>query len=211
MIIYIAGLYSVGNIDENIANARKAAIEVWESGNVAICPHLNTAHFEIDASLDHDDYIDGDLKILARCDAILMLRNWKISKGAKIENLYALEHKIPIYYYPDIPPLHPLEVECPLQVTGFMETIMGMWRLHLSKNQDYSPMNIQLTGEPGLVTRIWDKTARLLALTGFRANITNATFSAPKTPNHEAIEDTYFDIAVYGVIGILYRFGMWGK
>jgi hypothetical protein len=210
MIIYIAGLYS-GNINENIANARKAAIGVWESGNVAICPHLNTAHFEIDASLDHDDYIEGDLKILARCDAILMLHNWKASKGAKIENQFAMEHKIPIFYYPDIPPVHPLEKECPLQVNGFIDVIMGMYRLHLRKNMDYSPMNVQLTGEPGLVTRIWDKTSRLLSLSGFRAQISNPTFSTPKTPNNEAKEDTYFDLALYGVIGILYRFGLWGK
>ena len=102
MIIYISGKYS-GSIAENIKEARKVAIEVWESGHVALCPHLNTAHFEEDCKLEYDDYIKGDLILLERCDAILMLEGWEESQGAQIELQYAEKLGLPVYYYPDIP------------------------------------------------------------------------------------------------------------
>ena len=103
MIVYISGPYTIGNIDENIQKARKVAIEVWESGNVALCPHLNTAHFELDCKCSYDDYLDGDLALLGRCDSILMMEGWEDSNGAKAEKKWAKGLGIPIYYYPNIP------------------------------------------------------------------------------------------------------------
>jgi hypothetical protein len=102
MIIYISGKYS-GDIDNNIALARKVAIEVWERGHVALCPHLNTANFEKDCKLQYDDYIKGDLLLIEGCQAILMLPGWEESQGAQIELEYAEKLGLPVYYYPDIP------------------------------------------------------------------------------------------------------------
>jgi len=101
MILYIAGKYR-GDIDANIAAARKVAIELWEAGFTVICPHLNTAHFERDCSIPEDNYIKGDLHILSRCDAVIMLEGWQQSEGAMIEHMMAKEWGIPVYYYPDI-------------------------------------------------------------------------------------------------------------
>lgn len=98
MIIYIAGKYS-GEIDKNIADARRVAIKIWEAGHVALCPHLNTANFEKDCTLEYDGYIKGDLKLLERCDAILMLKGWEESQGAQIELEYAESRGLPVYYY----------------------------------------------------------------------------------------------------------------
>lgn len=214
MLIYTAGPYSADTtegIAQNIAAAREAAIKLWDAGHVALCPHLNTAHFEQDSIATYGQYIDGDLNMLARCDAILMLEGWEKSKGASLEWDYASELHMPIYYYPHIPPLHPTEVRCPEQSKGFREIMGQMLRLHAKKNADYSPMNVLMTGEVGLITRLWDKTARLLSLNGFRAEISKATYTAPTEPANESIDDSYLDLAVYSVIGLLLRLGKWGK
>jgi uncharacterized UPF0146 family protein len=102
MIVYTAGKYS-GNVDENIANARKVAIELWEMGHAVICPHLNSAHMELDCKATWEDYLNGDLEIISRMDAIVMLEGWEDSKGAKMELDFARKLNIPVYFAPDYP------------------------------------------------------------------------------------------------------------
>lgn len=210
MIVYIAGPYR-GDVQKNIASARKVAKEVWESGNVALCPHLNTAHFELDCSCCDQIYINGDLDLLARCDAIVMCPGWEQSKGSLGEHAYASERGIPIYIYPDMPDKHVTEKRAPDQCSAFIDAIMKMYRTHLRKNADYSPANILGTGDLGLVTRLWDKIARLMNLSGFKLSLEKSTYEKPLTPSNEAIDDTFEDLAVYGVIGMLLRKGMWGR
>jgi CTP synthase (UTP-ammonia lyase) len=101
MIIYISGKYTDDTqekIDVNIALARKHAIKLWEAGYTVICPHLNTANFEKDCKIEWNEYIKGDLEIISKCDAILMLHKWEESKGATIERQYARNNGIPIFY-----------------------------------------------------------------------------------------------------------------
>jgi len=211
MLIYVAGKYS-GNVDENIAAARKVSIALWEKGHAVICPHLNTAHMEIDCGVSYEAYMQGDFNIISRCDALVMIENWRDSKGAKREHKYAESLGIPIYYAPDVPDLHRTETTSPIQCQAFREVLGKMYRTHLSKNADYSPANILLTGETGLVTRLWDKTARLLNLTGFKFTaLLHEGIDPPRNPKHESIEDTYQDMAVYAVIGLLLRNGKWGR
>lgn len=156
----------------------------------------------------------GDLPLLARCDALLLPADWKNGTHEAAETAwgYATAQGIPIYVLPDMPVPHPTELRCPEQVSAFMEIVMRMYRVHLAKNSDYSPANILVPGELGLVTRLWDKVARLLNLSGFRFEVVSAGhYEQPKTPNFEAVEDSYMDLAVYGVIGLLLRRGQWGK
>lgn len=106
MLVYLAGKYTQGNIEENIAVARKAAIDLWEKGYFVICPHLNTAHFEVDCKASYEDYMAGDLEMVKRVDAIVMLPNWVDSPGAKRELRHAARNGVPIYFYPEaLPPL----------------------------------------------------------------------------------------------------------
>jgi len=210
MLIYIAGPYR-GNVDENISKARLIAIEVWESGNTALCPHLNTYHFEQDCNVDDEVYLTRDLDILSRCDAILMIPSWKDSTGAKRELSFALDNNIPVYYYPELPPLNQTEQLRPKQCEAFRLITGAMYRLHLAKNHDYSPANILATGEIGLVTRLWDKIARLMNLIGFRFEIYGQSFEKPSEPKNESINDTLIDAANYAVIGQILRQGNWGK
>ena len=101
-VIYIAGKYR-GDIDANIAIARKVAIELWEMGHAVFCPHLNTQHFEVDCCVPEDAYIQGDLEILKRCDGVVMLPGWRESKGATQEYYAALRAGLPVWFYPSVP------------------------------------------------------------------------------------------------------------
>lgn len=96
VLIYIAGRYS-GNIQENIRKARQAAIRLWELGYTVFCPHLNTIHFENDCKCNYEDYVKGDLVILERSDALLMIEGWEDSKGAIREYEFAQAQNLPIF------------------------------------------------------------------------------------------------------------------
>ena len=100
-VVYVAGRYSGkdrNEVSENIALARKYAIEIWRIGHVALCPHLNTAHFDDDIVLSAEEYYKRDLKMLERCDVIFMLPNWQQSTGAKIELEFARANDIPAIF-----------------------------------------------------------------------------------------------------------------
>lgn len=213
MLLYLAGPYTTGDVDHNIQVARKIACEVWEKPDLyAITPHLNTAHFEDDCQADYSKYMAGDFRILSTCDALLMLPDWHKSPGANAEKEYAEYLGIPVYFYPNIPAPHPTELKRPQQSTMFLETVMRMYRVHLNKNADYSPANIMGTGEVGIMTRLWDKIARLMNLVGFRLEISEpAHYEVPDKPKNESLEDNIIDAAVYPIIWLIMRAGKWGR
>ncbi len=88
-----------------------------------------------------------------------------------------------------------------------IDTDMGREALYIAlenvallnrKHKDYGPGNISATGEHGVVTRIADKSARLIQLV--MKNI---------GPANETVEDSYADISNYGLIGQLLRRNLW--
>ena len=98
-VIYIAGPFRGPNaweIEQNIRRAETLALEVWKLGAAAICPHANTRFFQ-NAAPDKV-WLDGDLEILKRCDAILMTDDWEKSEGAKAEYTFAKKNGIPVFY-----------------------------------------------------------------------------------------------------------------
>ena len=104
MIVYVAGKYT-GNVQENIDKAVQVAGELWRMGHAVICPHANSAHFEdLFPDISWNTYVDGDLQIISRVDAVVMLEGWQDSKGAVMEREYALDNHIIVYYAPDYPP-----------------------------------------------------------------------------------------------------------
>ena len=97
--MYVAGPFrgpSHWAIAENIRNAERLALEVWRRGAAAICPHANTAHFQ-DAAPDHV-WLDGDLELLKRCDAVLLTPDWERSNGACAEKATAEAARIPVLF-----------------------------------------------------------------------------------------------------------------
>lgn len=82
---------------QNVLRAAALALEVWKvPGAVAICPHLNTAFYE--GSAPAETWLNGDLEILRRCDAVLMTRDWELSEGARAEKAFAEQHGIPVLH-----------------------------------------------------------------------------------------------------------------
>ncbi|MEO1522858.1 MAG: DUF4406 domain-containing protein [Cyanobacteria bacterium J06633_2] len=106
MLIYIAGPYRAGNgrtVEDNIRAAEKAAIAIWETGHYALCPHLNTAHFEGKAiGVSDEQYLAGTMEMLRRCDAVVMVENWEESGGAVKEYDYAKSVGMPVHYSPQL-------------------------------------------------------------------------------------------------------------
>jgi len=61
---------------------------------------------------------------------------------------------------------HPTELKLPEQTRAFREFDANSYKIHLDKNHDYSPANILVAGEIGILVRIWDKLCRLFNLYG---------------------------------------------
>lgn len=104
-VVYIAGPYRAKPDPNNqyvqtlnIRRAEALAHDVWSMGAAALCPHLNTANFQ--GSLPDQVWLDGDLAMLAKCDAVLMTPDWELSAGARVEQQFALDRGIPVFYSP---------------------------------------------------------------------------------------------------------------
>lgn len=101
-VIYIAGKYrdtrGEWHIRENIRTAEKAAQMVWQWGGVALCPHKNTAFFGGLPGCPDSVWLEGDLELLKRCDAVWAISNFHDSSGALAEIAYARRNNIPILY-----------------------------------------------------------------------------------------------------------------
>ena len=96
-LIYVAGKYRAkteNEIFENIIAARKIARRLWEEGWAVICPHANTMF--MGGIADDSAFLEGDLEMIRRCDAIYMMNNWWESVGATKELALARELKIQI-------------------------------------------------------------------------------------------------------------------
>jgi nucleoside 2-deoxyribosyltransferase len=106
-VIYIAGPYRATNPDGspdmfrvqwNVMEAMTQALEVWRRGAIALCPHANTMFFTGAESLPDAVWLEGDLELLRRCDAVLTTPRWRFSEGAKAEVRFAVENGIPVFH-----------------------------------------------------------------------------------------------------------------
>lgn len=97
-VIYIAGPFRGKDhweIEQNIRVAETLALEVWRLGAACVCPHTNTRLFQ--GAAPDEVWLNGDLEILRRCDAVLLTPDWERSSGARAEADFALENGIPIF------------------------------------------------------------------------------------------------------------------
>ena len=98
-VIYISGSYRGKDENEvfnNIIHARNAAFELWHLGWACICPHTNTIF--MGSMMGDKMFLEGDLEIVSRCDAIFMLNNWIKSTGAQAELKLAISLNKEVYY-----------------------------------------------------------------------------------------------------------------
>jgi len=95
-VIYVAGKYradSESGVFENIIHSRAVAQRLWHEGWAVICPHMNSAFMGLNLI-----FLDGDLEILKRCDAIYMLKDWEQSVGATKELEIAKKCGLKVYF-----------------------------------------------------------------------------------------------------------------
>lgn len=97
-VIYVAGPFRGANhwqIAENIRRAERLALEVWRMGAAAICPHANTAHFQ--GAAPDEVWLEGNLELLRRCDAMVVTEGWQKSEGTKAEIFKANQWSKPVF------------------------------------------------------------------------------------------------------------------
>lgn len=98
-VVYIAGPFRASNaweIECNIRRAEGLALEVWRLGCAAICPHTNTRFFQ--GAADDNVWLEGDIEILKRCDAVITAPMWMDSRGAIAEIVVANASGIPVFH-----------------------------------------------------------------------------------------------------------------
>jgi hypothetical protein len=98
-LLFISGPYRAETrtgVAQNIKRAREAALRLWSPDTAVICPHMNTAF--MDGVQSDTVWLQGDLEILARCDAIYMLKGWKLSFGAVAEHQLATDLGLEVMY-----------------------------------------------------------------------------------------------------------------
>lgn len=104
-VIYVAGPFRARNANgtnsawgtqQHVMRAMELALEIWKRGHAAICPHANTMFFQDSAGCADDVWLYGDLELLRRCDAVLMVPGWEKSQGATAEKEVAESRGIPV-------------------------------------------------------------------------------------------------------------------
>ncbi len=102
MIVYVSGPYSAPTREarlDNVLEAVEVGIEIRKKGHFPVIPHLYDLFDEIAKKMGHNfdwqSYIDMDLAILERCDALYFIGE---SKGACIELERAKELGLKIFY-----------------------------------------------------------------------------------------------------------------
>ena len=98
IVVYIAGPYvgeSAWAIEENVRRAEALALGVWRLGAVPICPHTSSRFFY--GAIEEKTALDGDLELVSRCDALILVDDWRRSRGARSERAFAEELAIPIF------------------------------------------------------------------------------------------------------------------
>lgn len=111
--VYVAGPFGAKHLLQNRYNvlmAEMAGACVAIAGHVPIIPHANTANFQdllqlFGARTPEEDlqfWYQATASMQKRCDATLMLPNWKTSRGATQEFQWAELHH-PKMVLPEVP------------------------------------------------------------------------------------------------------------
>jgi len=106
-VIYVAGPFRAVNPDgspdmfrvhQNVIRAMALGLEVWLRGAVALVPHANTWCYTGASGLADQVWLDGDLELVRRCDAVLLTPDWVKSHGAYQEQAVAHSLNLPVFY-----------------------------------------------------------------------------------------------------------------
>lgn len=102
LVIYVAGPYRDADLDvvrDNISRADYWGRRLRAMGHHPIVPHTMTQSW--DGQFTFEQIMDTDLRILARCDALLYLGH---SEGARMEKEQAVALGLPVFTPSNLPP-----------------------------------------------------------------------------------------------------------
>ena len=97
-LIYICGPFRAETYwaqEQNVRVAEDAAVSCWRHGFAVICPHANTRFFQ--GAVPDKVWLEGDLEIVRRCDALYLVDGWQHSEGASGEIELAGKLGIPVF------------------------------------------------------------------------------------------------------------------
>jgi len=97
-LVYIAGPFRGANaweVENNIRDAESYGFKVAEIGAVPVIPH--TMYRFWDGTLTDEFWLAATLETMRRCDAVLLLPNWKRSTGSKAEKAEAIRLGMPVF------------------------------------------------------------------------------------------------------------------
>ena len=121
-----------------------------------------------------------------------------------------VEYSVIKYDDPDI--VEQMEKEWPVMTDEFKRVMFTQYELFCKKQSNYGPDNISLG------TKLDNDTDIKVSLTGlwFRMNdkiqrLKQMVVMGKKDSVGEAIEDSYQDLSVYGIIAQIVKNGKWGK
>lgn len=106
-VIYIAGPFRSMNkngksnawgVQRNVMDAMAMSLEVWKRGHVGLCPHSNAMFFQDADECADSVWLEGDIELLRRSDAVLVTPTWEKSSGACAEVNWAVDHGMPVLY-----------------------------------------------------------------------------------------------------------------
>ena len=98
-VIYVAGPFrgpTAWDVEQHIRWAEEQALAIWRLGAAALCPHTNSRFFH--GAAPEAVWLDGYLEMLSRCDAVLMVDEWRNSAGAQAEHRAAEVQQKPVFY-----------------------------------------------------------------------------------------------------------------
>ena len=97
-LIYVAGPYRGKNswaVEQNIRYAEEVGFELAELGAVPVIPHSMYRYF--DRTLTDEFWLAGAIELMRRCDAVVLVDNWRTSSGSIMERDRAEELGLPVF------------------------------------------------------------------------------------------------------------------
>jgi len=85
-LIYVAGPYrgkTAADVECNIVLARTMGMRIAKLGAYPVIPHSNTSHF--DGLAPDEVFLEGTMRLMESCDAVVVLPGWKDSTGTMDE------------------------------------------------------------------------------------------------------------------------------
>ena len=97
-LVYIAGRYRAAtewDVYCNIEAARQVGVAVAKLGASPLIPQANTAF--MGGVMPDQFWLDATMALLRKCDAVMLVWNWELSTGAKLEAAEARRLGIPVF------------------------------------------------------------------------------------------------------------------